>query len=152
MAFQHPMSQTACSHNIAARLRDTGIQPTRQRMAIAQVLLQTPVHMTADDVLVSARTIFPSLSRATVYNTLLLLVEKGLLRALRLDPERTVYDSRTEAHSHIYHEDTGIVEDLPTEILQWHALPQIASDLELVGMDLIVRVQKKPLDSASASG
>lgn len=151
MAFPHPMQQAVCSEGIAARLRGAGIQPTRQRLAIAQVLLQTPVHMAADDVLVSARTIFPSLSRATVYNTLPLLVEKGLLRALRLDPERTVYDSRTEAHSHIYHEDTGMVEDLPTEMLQWHALPQIASNLELVGMDLIVRVRKKPLNGAAVA-
>lgn len=147
MAFHHPTPQTLCTHTVSARLRDAGIQPTRQRIAIAQVLLAAPVHMAADDVLLAARAVYPNLSRATIYNTLPLLVEKGLLRALRLDPERTVYDSRTDAHSHIYHEDTGMVEDLPTEMLQWPALPQIASHLELVGMDLIVRVRQRPSDT-----
>lgn len=151
MAFQHPMHQSVCTSDVAIRLRDAGIQPTRQRIAIAQILLQAPVHMAADDILISARTLFPKLSRATVYNTLPLFVEKGLLRALRLTPERTVYDSRTDAHSHIYHEDTGMVEDLPTEMLQWHALPQIASDLELVGLDLIVRVRQRQPDCVSAT-
>ncbi|MEG0317781.1 MAG: transcriptional repressor, partial [Comamonas sp.] len=82
-------------------------------------------------------------SRATVYNTLPLFVEKGLLRALRLDPERTVYDSRTDTHSHIYHEDTGMLEDLPAEMLQWPSLPVISENLELVGLDLIVRVRQR---------
>lgn len=133
------------SQDVATQLRDAGIHPTRQRVAIAQVLLQAPVHLTADDILATARRYLPSLSRATVYNTLPLLVEKGLLRALRLDPERTVYDSRTDAHFHIYHEDTGMLQDLPSDMLPWPALPAIAPELETVGVDLIVRVrQRKP--------
>lgn len=140
---QHPTPSLATDSDLVTRLRDAGIQPTRQRMAIAQVLLHNPVHMAADDILLSARHFLPSLSRATVYNTLPLFVEKGLLRALRLDPERTVYDSRTDTHSHIYHEDTGMLEDLPAEMLQWPSLPVISENLELVGLDLIVRVRQR---------
>ena len=131
-------------HALEARLRSADIQPTRQRMAIAQVLLHAPVHLAADDILAAARKLLPSLSRATVYNTLPLFVEKGLLRALRLDRERTVYDSCTDAHSHIYHEDTGMLEDIPNNMLQWPNVPQINDDLELVGLDLIVRVRQRP--------
>ena len=138
----HPCS-TLTSPQVQARLRDAGIQPTRQRVAIAQVLLQAPVHLTADEILHAARSYLPSLSRATVYNTLPVLVKKGLLRALRLDQECTVYDSRTDAHSHIYHEDTGMLEDLAAEALHWPNLPTIAADLELVGLDLIVRVRRR---------
>ena len=136
----------ATPHALEARLRSADIQPTRQRMAIAQVLLHAPVHLAADDILAAARKLLPSLSRATVYNTLPLFVEKGLLRALRLDPERTVYDSRTDTHSHIYHEDTGTLEDMPAEMLQWPSIPDIPdipAHLELVGLDLIVRVRQK---------
>ena len=143
MAHQHHITDTVTTSSIEARLRDAGIQPTRQRMAIGQVLLQTPVHLAADDILLHARAHLPSLSRATVYNTLPLFVEKGLLRALRVDQERTVYDSRTDAHSHIYHEDTGMVEDIPCDTLQWPCTPQISPDLELVGLDLIVRVRQR---------
>lgn len=133
----------ATGSHLETQLRAAGIQPTRQRLAIAQVLLHNPVHMAADDILLSARQFLPSLSRATVYNTLPLFVEKGLLRALRLDPERTVYDSRTDTHSHIYHEDTGMLEDLPAEMLQWPSFPHISEHLELVGLDLIVRVRQR---------
>lgn len=143
MPHPHHTPPVVSNIDVETRLRDAGIQPTRQRMAIAQVLLHAPVHLTADEILLAARTYLPSLSRATVYNTLPLLVEKGLLRALRLDQERTVYDSRTDAHSHIYHEDTGLLEDLPADMLQWPSLPRIASDLELVGLDLIVRVRQR---------
>lgn len=143
MAHQHPMPEPVSAYSVETRLRDADIQPTRQRVAIAQVLLQAPVHLTADEILAAARAYLHSLSRATVYNTLPLFVEKGLLRALRLDQERTVYDSRTDAHSHIYHEDTGLLEDIPSEMLPWPQLPAIASDLELVSLDLIVRVRQR---------
>lgn len=143
MALQHLATSPVGPSDVALRLHAAGIQPTRQRLAIAQVLLQAPVHMTADDVLRCARAVFPRLSRATVYNTLPLLVDKGLLRALRLDAERTVYDSRTEAHSHLYHADTGLVEDLPNSLLQWPCLPALPAHLELLGLDLIVRVRQR---------
>lgn len=145
----HTPSSTIVS-DVQARLYDVGIHPTRQRLAIAQVLLQAPVHLTADDILLAARAYLPSLSRATVYNTLPLFVEKGLLRALRLDTDRTVYDSRTDAHSHIYHEDTGVLEDLPSEPLHWPSIPPISSDLELVSLDLVVRVRQRATHAASS--
>ncbi len=143
MAYQHPMSHPITTSTLEQRLRVAGVQPTRQRLAIAQVFFQAPVHLTADEVLIAARAYLPSLSRATVYNTLPLFVEKGLLRALRLDQDRTVYDSRTDAHSHIYHEDTGMLEDIPSEMLQWPDVPALAPNLELVGLDLIVRVRER---------
>ena len=149
MNHQHPTPQLVRDDDIELRLRDAGIQPTRQRLAIAQALLKAPVHLAADDILIAARAYLPSLSRATIYNTLPLFVEKGLLRALRLDPERTVYDSRTDAHSHIFHEDTGMVEDLPCETLQWPNIPSIAPNLELVGLDLIVRVRQRQQPATS---
>lgn len=139
----HHIADANPTLDVEARLRDAGIQPTRQRMAIAQVLLQAPVHLAADDILASARCYLPSLSRATVYNTLPLFVEKGLLRALRLEQDRTVYDSRTDAHSHIYHEDTGVLEDLPAEMLQWPRIPVISPSLELVSLDLVIRVRQR---------
>ena len=138
-----PTDDTRCA--CAAQLRQAGIHPTRQRLAIAQVLLSQAVHCTADEILQQARCLLPSLSRATVYNVLPLFVEKGLLRALRLDAERTVYDSRTDVHSHIYHEDTGQLQDLPMHMLPHLPSPQIPSNLELVGLDVIVRVRQRKM-------
>lgn len=137
------MPSTRCTAAVIARLQSAGIQTTRQRIAIGQVLLRRPVHMTADDILVAARALLPTLARATVYNTLSVFVEKGLLRVLRLNPEHTVYDSRTEAHSHLYHEDTGQVQDCAFEGLPRSLMPHIPPHLEVVGVDLMVRVRPK---------
>lgn len=139
---KNTMHSTPAPLSLPERLRAAGILPTRQRLAIAQVLLQQPVHMCADEVLLAARKILPTLSRATVYNTLPVMVQGGLLRALRMDAERMIYDSRVEAHSHIYHEDTGMVQDLDASELSLPHIPSLPSDLEVVGYDLIVRVRK----------
>ena len=149
MAHPHSTPHPIHDNEMENRLRDAGIQPTRQRMAIAQALLQAPIHLAADDILIAARVYLPSLSRATVYNTLPLFVEKGLLRALRLSPERTVYDSRTDIHSHIFHEDTGHVEDLACDALQWANIPSMDPSLELLGLDLVVRVRQRHTPAAA---
>ena len=143
MAQSLSCQATVDHREIGARLHAVGIQPTQQRLAIAQVLLQAPVHLSADDILLAARRYLPRLSRATVYNTLPLFVEKGLLRALRLDAERTVYDSRTDAHFHLYHEDTGVLQDMLSEALHWPSMPPIAKHLEMEGIDLIERVRQR---------
>lgn len=138
------MKQADCTCcDVEALLRQAGIHPTRQRLAIAQVMLSQPVHCTADEILQQARSLLPRLSRATVYNSLPLFVEKGLLRALRMDTERTIYDSRTDVHSHLYHEDTGQLQDLPTQMLPHMPCPQMPPNLELVGLDVIVRVRQR---------
>ena len=136
------MKPSTAPLSLPERLRAAGILPTRQRLAIAQVLLQHPVHMCADEVLLAARKILPTLSRATVYNTLPVMVQGGLLRALRMDAERTIYDSRVEPHSHIFHEDTGMVQDLDATELALPHIPTLPPDLEVVGFDLVVRVRK----------
>ncbi len=51
--------------------------------------------------------------RATVYNTLSLFVEKGLLRALHLAPDSTLFDPNTDRHHHFIDEETGRIYDIP---------------------------------------
>ena len=151
MNASEKVTKASCTAHFESLLRDAGIQPTPQRLAIAQVLLHKAVHCTADEVLQAARTLLPSLSRATVYNSLPLFVEKGLLRALRLDSERTIYDSRTDVHSHLYHEDTGLLEDLPPAMLHSMPRPVLPPTLELVGLDVIVHVRQSKLHETRTS-
>ena len=61
---------------------------------------------------------FPMLSRATVYNTLNLFVEKGLLRALVLAEGKVVFDPKTDAHHHFIDETTGAIHDVPWDALE----------------------------------
>jgi Fe2+ or Zn2+ uptake regulation protein len=98
-------------------LRERGIQPSAQRVAVADYVLFTSEHPSADQVWARAKKTLPVLSRATVYNTLNLLVEKGLLRTLILAEGNVVFDPKVEAHHHFIDEATGTIHDVP-----WHAL------------------------------
>lgn len=96
-------------------LRDRGIQPSAQRVAVADYVLHTADHPSADQVFARVSGTLPMLSRATVYNTLNLLVQKGLLRAFQLAEGRTVFDPLLARHHHFVDEDTGQILDVPWE-------------------------------------
>jgi Fur family transcriptional regulator, iron response regulator len=133
------------------RLSDVGIVPTLQRMAVAHVLLAAPVHMTAEQVLDAARDYQPGLSRATVYAALRLFVHHGLLRELPIDGAAAVYDSNPSPHHHLYDVDTGEVADVPLERLQVRGLDSALQGLELVGVDVVVRVHGLSRRTADAT-
>lgn len=94
-------------------LKERGIYPTAQRVAVATYLLRTMEHSTADKVWAGVKENFPMISQATVYNTLNLFVEKGLLRALHLSPDALLFDPNTDRHHHFIDEDTGRIYDIP---------------------------------------
>ena len=97
----------------AALLEQHGIKPSAQRVAIASYVLHTDEHPSADEVWTRVSQTFPMVSRATVYNTLKLFVERGLLRQLVLTEGRLVFDANTDKHHHIIDESTGKIYDLP---------------------------------------
>lgn len=101
----------------AELLRAHGIQPSAQRVAIAEHVLATDTHPSADQVWKSVLARFPMVSRATVYNTLHTLVEKGLLRELVLSEGCVVFDPKTGPHHHFIDDKTGAIHDVPWEAL-----------------------------------
>lgn len=103
---------------IVSLLEQRGIRPSAQRVAIASFVLATAEHPAADTVWRTVRARFPMVSRATVYNTLNLFVDKGLLREVALAPGRVAYDPNTEPHHHFVDAETGAIEDLPWESLR----------------------------------
>jgi len=127
----------------AARLREAGIPPTLQRLAIAQVLFTRPVHLSADQVLARVRESMPEVSRATVYNTLKLFREKNMVRELVVDPERVFYDSNTAPHYHLFDVRTGELCDVAADELQVVGTPQLPPGMELEEVDVIIRVRSK---------
>lgn len=98
-------------------LRERGIQPSAQRIAVADYVLDTVEHPCADEVWSRVGERVPMLSRATVYNTLNLFVEKGLLRELILAEGKTVFDPNTSPHHHFVDDQTGAIHDIP-----WNAV------------------------------
>lgn len=101
----------------ASALRDHGISPSAQRVAVAQYILHTDEHPSADEVWMRVKKRFPHVSRATVYNTVNLFVARGLLRQLVLTEGRVVFDPKTDDHHHFIDEDSGRIYDVP-----WNAI------------------------------
>lgn len=116
--------------DVESTLRDHGIQPSSPRVAIATFVLQTDSHPSADQIYAAVRQRLPVVSRATVYNTLHLLVEKGLLRELVLAPGKVVYDPKMQAHHHFIDEETGRIHDVP-----WDAV-RVSQVDRLPGLDV----------------
>src|SRR6185295_19406227 len=116
--------------DVVKRLRDAGVQPSAQRVAVAKYALATHDHPSADDVFDRVRRGFPMISRATVYNTLNLFVEKGLLARHALAEGKVVFDCVTAPHHHFIDDDTGRIHDVP-----WDALAVSRVD-RLAGFDV----------------
>lgn len=127
----------------AATLAQFDITPTSQRLQIACVLLSEPMHLSADQLLEKLRHGGERVSKATVYNTLKLFVERGLIRQIHLDPERTVYDSRRATHHHFHEVDSGQLWDINPDDVAFSRLPQLPDGMEIAGVEVIIRVARK---------
>lgn len=103
--------------SLPGTLRARGIQPSAQRVAVAEYVLDTQDHPSADQVWARVKRRVPMISRATVYNTLNLFVEKGLLRQLVLAEGRIVFDPHVAPHHHFVDDETGAILDVPWEAL-----------------------------------
>ena len=106
-------------------LKGHGIRPTAHRVAVAQYVLHTEDHPSADEVWTRVRKRFPHLSRATVYNTLNLFVEKGMIRQLVLAEGRVVFDPETDLHHHFIDEESGRIHDVPWDAVTLSELPDL---------------------------
>ena len=128
-------------HSITERLRDVGLRPTRQRMALARLLFgQGDRHVTAETLFTEAKAARGHVSLATVYNALHDFTAKGLLREISLDTERSYFDTNTGDHHHFYFERTGRLEDIPADAVQIGNLPDAPEGAPITRVDVIIRV------------
>jgi Fur family transcriptional regulator, iron response regulator len=103
---------------VVERLREHGVQPSAQRVAVAEYVFETDSHPSADEVWARVKARFPMISRATVYNTLHLFVKQGLLRELHLAEGRVVFDPKIEKHHHFIDESSGAIHDVPWDAIK----------------------------------
>jgi Fe2+ or Zn2+ uptake regulation protein len=123
------------------RLREAGIQPSAQRLALAEYVLSTEAHPSADQVWTEVRARVPMISRATVYNTLNLFVRKGLLRELQLAEGRVVFDPNMGPHHHFIDEATGRIHDVPWDALEVRRVEALRG-LEVREYQVVLRGRK----------
>jgi len=122
-------------------LRRHDINPTHQRIEIAYALFSRGTHLSADQVLAAVNDRHSETSKATVYNTLNLFLEKRLIREVIVDPNKVFYDPNTDPHYHFYNVDTGELTDIAADTVQVHGLPVLPDGVVTEGVDVIVRVR-----------
>jgi len=128
---------------VTAALAAHGIKPTAQRIRIAELLLAREQHLTAEQVIQALGREGTHVSKATVYNTLNLFADKGLLKALCVDLERGQFDSNTRPHHHFHVEGTGELIDVPPGAVEFARLPALPSGTEAVGVEVVIRVRRQ---------
>ncbi len=127
-----------------SRLRAAGLRPTRQRAALAALLVGDgrDRHVSAEILHDAARSEGAQVSLATVYNTLRAFCEAGLLKEITVDGHRSYFDTRLDDHPHFYWEEEGRLTDAPKEQLRIERLPDIPPGMEVSKVDVVVRLRR----------
>lgn len=131
-------------------LRRHGITPTHQRLEIAHALFSRRQHLSADQILAAVNLRHSETSKATVYNTLRLFLEKGLVREVIVDPTKVFYDPNTEPHHHFYNVANGELIDIDAADMQITGLPSTPSGMVAERVDIIIRIRPEETAQAAA--
>jgi Fur family transcriptional regulator, iron response regulator len=127
--------------HIADKLRVHGINPTHQRIEIAHALFSRCEHLSADQVMAIVNERHSETSKATVYNTLNLFLEKKLIREVIVDPNKVFYDPNTSPHYHMYDVESGQLTDIDAADIRVSGLPPLPAGMVTEGMDIVIRVR-----------
>ena len=117
------------------------IKPTSQRLDIAKIMFCKDQHLSAEDIITVLNNSSRNISRATVYNTLNLFADKGLVQRVVIDSSKIYYDSKTTPHSHYFNVDTGEISDFEFEDVNISPIPKLPENTVQDGVDIIVRVK-----------
>jgi Fur family transcriptional regulator, iron response regulator len=136
---------TGCPwHDVKAMLREVGLRPTRQRMALGWILFaKGDRHLTAEMLYEEATKAKVPVSLATVYNTLHQFTEVGLLRQVAVDGSKTYFDTNVSDHHHFFVEGENALVDIPNAEVMLDRLPQAPPGYEVARVDVVVRLKKK---------
>ncbi|WP_149141136.1 iron response transcriptional regulator IrrA [Gemmobacter caeruleus] len=122
-----------------------GLRPTRQRMALARLLVGDghDRHVTAESLFAATTSGPEKVSLATVYNTLKAFCEAGLMQEVVVDGARSYFDTRMDDHPHFFWEDSALLTDAPAEELEIARLPTLPEGTELARVDVVIRLRRK---------
>ncbi len=136
--------QAMSTVDVSQLLRGAGLRPTRQRVALAEILYRNgDRHVTAERLHEEAVGEQVRVSLATVYNTLNQFTQAGLLREVAIEGSKTYFDTNTSSHHHFYIESEGRLFDIPGGV-DVVGVPEAPSGMEVSRIDVIVRLAEKP--------
>ncbi len=137
---------TPQSRDIATNwLVGAGLRPTRQRVALAELLVGDGRHrhVTAESLFDSAKKNGDAVSLATVYNTLRAFCDAGVLQEITVDGSKSYFDTNTHDHPHFFWEDESRLSDAPSDQLVIQQLPEAPEGVEIASVDVVIRLRKK---------
>lgn len=134
---------------ILVRLNELDILATPQRLEIARILLKEAQHLSADQIIDQLLSAGSSVSKATVYNTLKLFTQRGLVSECVVDPERRFYDSTTDPHHHFYNVDTGVLTDIPDGTIRFETLPETPGNSHVESVEVVIKVRQDSSEKLS---
>ncbi|KQZ12786.1 MULTISPECIES: iron response transcriptional regulator IrrA [unclassified Mesorhizobium] len=130
--------------SVAKRVREAGLRPTRQRIALADLLFaKGDRHLAAEELHEEALAAGVPVSLATVYNALHQFTQAGLLRILAVEGAKTYFDTNTSDHHHFYIEGENRIFDISGGPVQVTNLPQAPEGMEIANVDIIVRLRPR---------
>ena len=138
------MHNAYTTDDVRDRLRSAGIAATVQRLAVTQFVLTTRSHPTAKEVLEEVRAHAPTVSQATVYNTLNKLVEAGLVVALRGGHDDSVrYDGNTEPHHHLLDAASNRPIDIPFDDIEIGNIDELQRKYQIERITVTIEGQRR---------
>lgn len=126
-------------------LMSAGLRPTRQRLALAALLVGDGKdrHVTAESLHAAATASGEPVSLATVYNTLRAFCEAGLINEISVDGSRSYFDTRLDDHPHFFWEEEGRLVDAPADGLHIARLPDLPEGAALSRVDVVIRLRRR---------
>ena len=128
--------------NNKEKLRNVGLRPTKQRMIIADLLLNShDRHFTAENLQSEINLSGNKMSIATVYNCLNKFKKCGLIKQVQTSKDISVFDTNTDFHHHFLNEDTGELIDIENEEIRLNKLPKIPQGYLNNGVEVIIKLK-----------
>ena len=130
--------------NSLKRLSNTGLRPTRQRIMIADILLNGPNrHFNTETLQNDIEKSGGHMALATIYNCLNSFKTAGLIKQIDTQGETAVFDTNVKPHHHFLNEENGELIDIDPVELKLEKLPKIPKGYILNGFEVIIKLHKK---------
>lgn len=129
--------------DIASSLRDAGLRPTRQRLALGALLFSKGHrHVTAESLHQEVNKSAGHVSLATVYNTLHQFTDAGLLREINVTGSKSFFCTNTSDHHHFYLEQDDQLIDIDGENIRLSGLPTPPNGTKIDQVEVVIRLKK----------